>query len=55
MKFFKAQYNRDPNSQDEFMEKIIKDNGITLPELPTGERYVYNPQSGELMVEHPKK
>jgi hypothetical protein len=55
MKFFKASNNRDPSSQDEFMEKIIKDNGITLPDLPAGERYIYDPQAGELMVEHPKK
>lgn len=55
MNFFKGQNNRNPKSQEEFDEKIIKDNAITLPELPAGERYVYDPQAGELMVEHPKK
>jgi len=55
MKIFNALNNRNPKSQDEFMEKIIKDGGITLPELPAGEQYVYDPQAGELMVEHPKK
>jgi hypothetical protein len=24
-----------------------------LPELPAGQRYVYDPQTGELMVEKP--
>jgi hypothetical protein len=47
---FKSVNNRNPNSQEEFDEKIIKDNGIELPELPAGESYVYDPQSGELKI-----
>jgi hypothetical protein len=55
MKFFEAQNNRKPNSNDEFMEKIIKDNQITLPELPAGEKYIYDPQAGQLMYTHPNE
>ena len=55
MKFFEAQNNRKPSSHEEFMEKIIKDNQITLPELPAGEKYIYDPQAGELMYTHPKE
>jgi hypothetical protein len=55
LKIFNAQNNRNPSSQEEFMEKIIKDGGIKLPELPAGEIYVYDPQSGELKVGHEKK
>lgn len=55
MKFFEAQNNRKPTSNEEFMEKIIKDNQITLPELPAGEKYIYDPQAGELMYTHPKE
>lgn len=45
---------RKPATHDEFMEKVIKANQIELPTLPAGHRYVYDPETGELMVEHPK-
>lgn len=54
MKFYKAQFESYPKSHEEFMEKIIKPNGIALPELPSGHHYVYNPETGQLMVEHPQ-
>jgi hypothetical protein len=53
MKLFKATEDRVPKSHDEFMQRIIKDNHITLPLLPEGQRYLYDPQRGELMVEQP--
>ena len=51
MNLFKATENRLPKSQEEFMTRIIKENDIELPALRTGDRYVYDPKTGELMVE----
>lgn len=53
MQLFEAENGYKPRSHEEFMEKIIKANNLVLPELPPGHRYVYDPQQGELMVEHP--
>ena len=33
--------------------KIIKANNIHLPELPDGDRYMYDPKTEQLMVESP--
>ena len=54
MKLFKATEDRAPKSHEEFMEKIIKANNIHLPELPDGDRYMYDPKTEQLMVESPK-
>jgi hypothetical protein len=55
MKIYKAQHNnKGPKTQEEFMEAIIKEGGITLPELPDGEAYWYNPKTEELLVRHKK-
>ncbi len=53
MQIFEASNGRKPKSHEEFMEQIIEAGMIKLPELPTGQRYVYDPQTGELMVEKP--
>jgi hypothetical protein len=53
MKLYKATNDHAPRSHEEFMEKIIKENGIKLPQLPAGERYLYDPKTEELMVERP--
>lgn len=53
MKLFKATEDRNPRSQEEFMEKIIKANNIHLPELSEGETYRYDPKTGELWVDPP--
>ncbi len=42
-----------PQSHEEFMEKIIKEYHIVLPELPDGHRYVYDPDKEQLLVEQP--
>ena len=56
MNLFKAgNDNKGPKSHEEFMEKIIKENNIKLPELPEGDRYVYDPKTEQLMVESPVK
>ncbi len=53
MQRFEAENGHKPRSHEEFMEKIIKANNLELPELPPDHRYVYDPEQGELMVEHP--
>ena len=45
MNMYKAEHERFPKTHEEFMQKIIADNGIALPELRSPEeRYVYDPQ-----------
>ena len=53
MQFFQATEGQFPQSQDEFMTKIVRANNLRLPDLPPGQRYVYDPKRGELMVERP--
>ena len=56
MKIYKAEHNnKGPKTQEEFMQVIIKDGGITLPELYQGDVYWYNPKTEELLVRHPKQ
>lgn len=45
---------KTPPTEAEYMEKVIKANGIELPQLPAGHKYVYDVEKAELMVEHPK-
>jgi hypothetical protein len=52
---FNATEGRMPKSHEEFMEKIIAPNLIKLPQLPEGQRYKWDPQTNQLMVERPKK
>jgi len=54
MQLFKATNGHAPATHEEFMQKIIKEGMIKLPELPAGHSYVYNPATEQLMVEHPK-
>lgn len=53
MQLFKAANGRAPQSHEEFWREIIEANGIRLPQLPPGHRYVYDPAREELMVEQP--
>jgi hypothetical protein len=55
LQLFNATEGRNPNSQDEFMTKIVAANNIKLPKLPDGHKYVYKPELGELWVEKPAK
>ncbi len=56
MQLWKAEHNnRGPATHAQFMKQIIEANSITLPDLPPGDRYVYDPQQETLMVEHPAK
>lgn len=53
MRLYKATNGHAPKTHEEFMEKIVNENRIRLPELPPGHRYRYYPDREELMVEHP--
>ena len=44
---------KGPKSNEEFMEKVIKKNGIQLPTLPPGHKYIYDPKEEQLMVIRP--
>ena len=52
---FKAEHDRYPKDWAEFKRAILEPANIQLPELPEGERYVFDPKEGELMVERPKR
>ncbi len=54
LKLYKATNGNNPKSHEEFMTKIIEAGQIQLPELPAGQRYAYDPEKGELMVEKPR-
>ena len=55
MKIYKAAHNnKGPKTHEEFMDVIIKENGVQLPELAPGESYLYIPEIEELMVKSPK-
>jgi len=53
MNLFKATEGRFPNTHEEFMQRIVVENQISLPELPPDHRYIYDPKTGQLMVEKP--
>jgi hypothetical protein len=54
MSLYKAEHNnKGPKSHEEFMQVIINDGGVRLPELPSGEEYWYDAKTEELMVRHP--
>jgi hypothetical protein len=54
MKLYKAEHdNKGPKTHDEFMNIIVKENGVQLPELPPGDEYVYDPKTEQLLVKHP--
>lgn len=54
LNLYDAEHGFKPETEEEFMEKIIKFNNIVLPELPEGQIYVWDGEAGELMVEKPK-
>lgn len=54
MQLYEATNGAPPKTHDEFMKEIIEANDINLPDLPPSHRYVYDPETAELMVEHPK-
>jgi len=55
LKLYKAEHGEGPKTHEDFMRDIIEFNQIQLPELPAGERYVYDPEAEQLMVERPSQ
>jgi hypothetical protein len=51
---FEAARNRRPKDHQEFMSEVIRKYNIKLPPLPPQHRYIYDAESGKLMVERPK-
>ncbi len=47
---FNATEGRYPNSYEEFMTRIIKENNIQLPVLPGGAKYQYDVENHKLVV-----
>jgi hypothetical protein len=54
LNLYKGMHGHFPKTQEEFEREILKPNKITLPDLPEGHRYAYDPQKGELLVERPR-
>jgi hypothetical protein len=52
MNLYRGVHGHFPKSHQEFMEKIIQENGIQLPTLPPGARYVYDPQKAAQMQQY---
>lgn len=48
---YRALHGNYPKTEKEFWDTI---KGVQLPELPAGQKYVYDPQEGKLKVERPK-
>jgi hypothetical protein len=44
-----ANEGQGPATHEEYMEKIVKENMIQLPELPAGHEYRYDPETEQLM------
>jgi len=55
MKFYQADNGRYPQTQEEFVRDIIEANQIKLPVLRDGDKYVYNPDTHEVMIEKEDK
>lgn len=45
---------KGPKTHEEFMERIIKENSIALPDLPEGHRFRYDPETEELLIDRPR-
>lgn len=46
--------NQMPKTQEEYMEKIIKDGMLKLPDLPDGQEYFYDPEEKQLKIKKPR-
>ena len=55
MDLYRGLHGYYPKTQKEFIEKIIDENKIKLPKLPEGQKYVYDPKTGELLIERPQQ
>lgn len=50
LQMYKASEGRFPKNHQEFMERIVDANKLSLPELPKGAVYRFDPEKGELWV-----
>ena len=50
LRAFEILNSRYPESHREYMEMVIRANGLSLPELPDGQRYEFDPDTHQLMV-----
>lgn len=50
IRLFEAQEGRYPADYDEFMQRIIRENNIVLPQLPAYQEYAYDAQNHKLVV-----
>jgi hypothetical protein len=55
LQLYKATHGQGPATEQQFFQEIIQANNIRLPELPAGQRYLYDPASEELLVERPAR
>jgi len=55
MNAYRALNGYFPKSHEVFMKEIIKANSIRLPELPSGERYVYDAEKAKTMSTYDPK
>ena len=54
VQYYELAKGKKPATHEEFMREIVEKNRIELPPLPTGNRYVYDGKTGDLMVESPR-
>ena len=54
---FRALHSRYPKDGEEFFKEVIDENGISLPDLPAGQIYGYNPDdpAEPLLILKPKE
>ena len=55
LELYKGSTGEYPKTHEEFMENVIKANSIQLPELPAGQKYIFDPEQAQLMVERPQQ
>jgi hypothetical protein len=53
LSLYKAEHGHGPKTHEQFLAEIVEFNNIQLPDLPAGHRYVYDPETEQLMVEKP--
>ena len=49
---YKAQHEKLPATHEEYVRDVLQ--GMPLPKLPDGHKFVYDPEKQQLMVEKPK-
>ncbi|NQU21896.1 MAG: hypothetical protein HQ567_11490 [Candidatus Nealsonbacteria bacterium] len=55
MQIYRVQHGHFPETHEEFMKEIIEANSLKLPELPAGERYVYDAKKAAEMSDYDPK